>query len=287
VEIIDAQMHEVHPIVWPFPDETLHPVSTELTREAMDCVGVDASLLHAPLEFCEYAIDTYPDRFAACIKVLPGDDDPLSTLGELQARPGILAIRTVIIDWYNTVLTTEYLSGAFDPIYAAAQKLDLPVFVFATGQVGAVADIACAYPELQLIVDHIGLPQPTPMLIPDDPWQDMPIVNSLAQYPNVSVKFSGAQSLSSEPYPHRDVWPHLHPMIEAFTPDRLMWGADMTRLRFKHRTIEPGTREGWAGLYSDSLNYVRDTDELSASNKEAIFSTTIRRTLGWSRPASV
>ncbi len=58
-------------------------------------------------------------------------------------------------------------------------------------------------------------------------------------------------------------------------------GSDMTRLRFKPGTIEPASRDKWAGIYSDALNYLRDTNEVSAADKEKMFSGTIRRLLDW------
>ena len=60
-----------------------------------------------------------------------------------------------------------------------------------------------------------------------------------------------------------------------------MWGSDFTRLRWAPlTTLEPGPREGWF-LYSDALNYLRDTNEVSDSDKRAIFAGTIRRLLRW------
>ena len=87
--------------------------------------------------------------------------------------------------------------------------------------------------------------------------------------------------LSREPYPHRDLWPRLHPVIEAFGPERLMWGSDYTRLRMGVGTTDRGPREEWGGLYSDAVNYLRDTSELSEADKATIFAGTIRRVLEW------
>ena len=118
-----------------------------------------------------------------------------------------------------------------------------------------------------------------------DPWDKLPGVLGLAKYPNVHVKFSGAPLLSREPYPHTDLWPNLHKIIDAFTPDRLMWGTDFTRMRWKPGSTDLAPRERWR-LYSDCLNYLRDTNELSASDKEKLFGTTIRRVLRWPMPRS-
>ena len=287
MEVIDAQIHEVAPALpWEFGEDARLAASAELTREAIDCVGVDFALVTSGMHFVKYAVDRYPDRFAGCVSVSYKDPDLANTLEHIKSHPRILAIRSGIINWYDATLSDDFASGAMEPFFKLAEETGLPLFVFASGQAGSVAGIAQAHPGLQIIVDHIGIPQPTPMLVGDDPWKHLPVVNSLAEYPNVAVKFSGAHSLSREPYPHPDIWPHLHTMIDAFSPSRLMWGSDMTRLRMAPRTIERGPRDQWASNYADALYYLRDTDEVSAADKEEILSGTTRRVLNWPRNAS-
>lgn len=284
MEIIDAQLHEVASHKpWPHGEDSRLTASVELSREAMDSVGVDMALLSAGLEFCEHAIARYPDRFVGAVSTGYKEPDLKETIAGYVGRPGILAIRTGIIDWRTATLTDDYRAGAVEPLFKAAEDLAVPVFVFASGQAQALGDIAREHPGLQLVIDHIGLPQPTPMTVGSDPWEGLPVVNGLAKYPNIAVKFSAAQTLSREPYPHKDVWPHLHKMISAFGPDRLMWGSDMTRLRMTPGTTDRGPREVWASSYADCVGYLRDTDELSAADKEMIFSGTIRRILKWPR----
>src|SRR3989442_12560516 len=89
--------------------------------------------------------------------------------------------------------------------------------------------------------------------------------------------------MSRHPVPIHDVWPYLHQIVNAFGPDRLMWGSDFTRLRRKPMIDGGGLapRDQWH-LYSDSVNYLRDTTELSATDKEKIFGGTIRAVLRWS-----
>jgi hypothetical protein len=65
-------------------------------------------------------------------------------------------------------------------------------------------------------------------------------------------------------------------MINAFTPDRLFWGSDYTRMR--HFSRAPRS-EWW--FYSDVLNFLRDTNELSASDKEMMLGGAIRKALRW------
>lgn len=47
-----------------------------------------------------------------------------------------------------------------------------------------------------------------------------------------AAKFCGAPVMSEEPYPFKHVWPFLHQIIDAFRPERLMWGSDFTRMRW-------------------------------------------------------
>jgi len=68
-------------------------------------------------------------------------------------------------------------------------------------------------------------------------------------------------------------------------PDRMMWGTDFTRMRWKPGSTDLARRERWR-FYSDCLNYLRDTNELSASDKEKMFGKTIRRVLRWPKPRS-
>jgi predicted TIM-barrel fold metal-dependent hydrolase len=76
------------------------------------------------------------------------------------------------------------------------------------------------------------------------------------------------------------VWPYLHQVVNAFGPQRLMWGSDFTRLRWIPVVGGLAPRDQWH-YYSDSVNYLRDTTELSQDDKAMIFSGTIRRVLRW------
>jgi predicted TIM-barrel fold metal-dependent hydrolase len=51
---------------------------------------------------------------------------------------------------------------------------------------------------------------------------------ALAKYPNVSVKLSASPLFSSEPYPFRDMAPHIRRLFDAFGPRRCYWGTDIT-----------------------------------------------------------
>lgn len=87
----------------------------------------------------------------------------------------------------------------------------MPVCVFAPAILRELGGLAAALPDLQLVVDHLGLPQP-PLVPPDrpEPFGRLPELLSLARRPNVAVKLTGAPTLSRQRYPFADLWPHLH-----------------------------------------------------------------------------
>lgn len=289
MEIIDAQIHDPHPVAHLDPKhagefEVL--LGTELAREAMDSVGVDIALMNTRQELLDFAIARYPDRFAGCGRLDVHAADMDEQVRTYRDRPGMLAVRTTAVNWATRQASDEFRSGMLEPLFTAADKHKLPVFLFASGIASAVIPVAEKHAELTLIIDHIGLPSPPPMKLDDDPWTQLPEVLELARYPNVAVKLSAPNALSRKPYPHPDIWPHVHKLLRMFGPERLLFATDFTRLRMGPGTTERGPRDTWAALYSDSVNYLRDTTEVSPQDKEMIFSGAIRRLLRWPRADS-
>src|SRR5262249_43926523 len=47
----------------------------------------------------------------------------------------------------------------------------------------------------------------------------------LARFPQVIMKLSGLNHVSTEPSPHLDVQPLVCGLADAFGPDRLVWGS--------------------------------------------------------------
>ena len=76
-----------------------------------------------------------------------------------------------------------------------------------------------------------------------------------------------------EPYPYPDLMPTLLKVLEAFGPERVMWASDHTQSKNHH---------SWA----ESLYYLRDSSELSASDKEWLLGRSVRTILKWSKPAT-
>src|SRR5262249_43490387 len=59
---------------------------------------------------------------------------------------------------------------------------------------------------------------------------NLPELFATATFPNVALKATGAPSYSSEAYPYRDIHGHIRRLYDAFGPERMFWGTDITRM---------------------------------------------------------
>lgn len=280
MEIVDSQVVEPEPLRgWPDGMSQAHrdACAVELALATMDAAGVDAGVIHgAPSSFIELAIERYPAHFAGCMVVSPDTPDVVEVVSGLRRRsrdrfaPGWVGIRLVLA-WPPGSGALERLhAGGYEPILDAAERNHVPTCVFLSGHIGEATAIAEAHPDLVMIIDHFGLPAPPMMHRDHPPFRDLDVLVDLARHPNVAVKFSGAPALSIETYPFDDLWPSLHRVVEAFGPERLMWGGDFPRCKGLHS-------------YAEAVGYLKYTNELSRRDKELLFGVTLRRIMRWPR----
>lgn len=288
MEIIDGQFHEPSPpkeLDAKFDAEVRTLVDVEIAREALDCVGVDKALAFASQEYIDACVARYPERFAGVLVFDHTAEDLEEQIASYRSRPGCLAGRNLVANAATAELRPEFNEGKFDRYWAFAEKYDLPLFFSTHGWASVMSTVAERHPGLTMIIDHLGISQ-SPVSPPrDEPWDRLDGLLGLAKYPNVNVKLCGSPLLSSEPYPYKDVWPHLHRVFDAFGPERILWASDFTRMRWLP-TLEVGSGTRYAPFknwkyYSDCLNYLRDTNEISESDKEWVFGKTVRRVLRW------
>jgi L-fuconolactonase len=277
MEIIDAQIHRPSPsmrVGEPSTSDGNSELDLQLALSAMDAVGVNAAIVHTDRIFAQAACASHPDRFAAVVQFT----EPLKMLnaGEvianLRSSPGILGFRLApVVPQVGGNLMAALREGRLAPLFASAETHGVPLALFIPGGLGDVPAIAETYPNLPLIIDHIGMPPPPWVPFSADLLNDLPKLLALARYPNVALKFTGVPALSLEAYPFKDLWHRgLHQIVESFTPQRLMWGSDYTRLK-------------GVLTYSELLNFLLYTDELSQGDKEAMLSHSARNWFRWPR----
>jgi predicted TIM-barrel fold metal-dependent hydrolase len=250
--IVDAQVH-----LWKAetPDRPWRPGATPQLPEPftvekllpmMNEAGVDRVVIVPPSwegdrnDYALEAVQRYPDRFAIMGRITIEKPESASLLPKWKEQRGMKGIRVS----FNGPIAAWLTNGTADWFWPAAEKAGIPVMFLTNGQTLQFARIAERHPQLQLIIDHMGLTQDIakekriPMAI------DAAV--ALAKYQNVSVKLSSAPTYSFEPNPYRDMTESIRRLFEAYGPRRCFWGTDMTnsfakatyRQRIEHFTQE-------------------------------------------------
>jgi L-fuconolactonase len=282
LEIVDAQVHTWEadnpqypwdPLYVPRP-HTAQAVPAGSVVAAMAAVGVDAAIIVTSVVYADnrYSLDAakrFPGKFAVVGRINPNAPDLEERLGGWLAAPNMVGVRVAVA---SDVARAAWRRGEYQSFFAAAAEHDVPVCVFMPQMFAEVDAIARRHPDLQLLVDHLGLGAPPTVPTPADPFQALPELLALAQHPRVAVKLTGVPSFSAEAYPFRDTWPHVRRVVESFGFDRVMWGTDYTRVQQLHS-------------YADGVNYIHEMG-FSDLEKELIFGSTLRRLLRWPRAQS-
>ncbi|MFN0054226.1 MAG: amidohydrolase family protein [Planctomycetales bacterium] len=84
-----------------------------------------------------------------------------------------------------------------------------------------IETLAARYPKLSLVVDHA-----LNLVAGKDYQAILEDMLALAALPNVNAKLSHVVTGSAEEYPFRDMHDSCHQIIQAFGPQRCVWGSD-------------------------------------------------------------
>jgi predicted TIM-barrel fold metal-dependent hydrolase len=166
--IIDAQVH-----VWPpdRPDRRLgdgvgdrKPYGYEQLIADMDRAGVDRAILVPPsfdADRNDYALEgarRYPDRFAVMGRIALKTSAGKDALKQWREQPGMLGVR---LTFHRDADRPWLTDGAADWFWPEAQRNDIPVMVHAPERLTEIGEVAARYPNLRIIVDHMGFARAT------------------------------------------------------------------------------------------------------------------------------
>ena len=266
--IVDSQVH-----IWSqgLPGNKAHRQITSYSMEdllsEMDEGGVDAAIIHPPgwdPDSNQVAIDAatrFPDRLAILGNFPLDQESSRDLVNSWNSQTGMLGLRFALNQPHQSTWPTD---GTMDWLWPAADGAGLPVGLAAANFMPVVANVAEQYPNLKLIVDHMGRGSG---LVDDAAWETLPQLLDLAKFPNVAVKASGAPSYSSQSYPYPNIHDHLHRIYDAFGPDRMFWGTDITRM--------PCTWKECVSLFTEVLSWLTEDD------KELIMGRALCKWVGW------
>jgi L-fuconolactonase len=283
MKVIDAQVHRFRPargeVEAALPDRTRAELALEIGIAAMDAVGIAGAVVVGARDFCTVAVESYGDRYAGVVQLEDGDrPDVGEVVEELRSTPGIVGLRLKLASPFGAGNMPLLRDGAYEPCFRAAAERGLPVCAFLSGQLDEAAKIAQRHPDLILVLDHLGLMPPPAVPVTGDLLDPLPDVLELGRYPNVVVKLTAAPALSMSGYPYRDVWPAVERLIDAFGPERLLWGSDVTRVR---GALSGETVAGLEHSYGELLSYIKCSEELEESTKSLLLGGALERWFRW------
>ena len=235
MQIVDAQIH-----TWGqgLPSNQSHWQVTHFTPaeaiKLMDEGGVDAAVIHPPgwdpnsTALALQAVQDYPGRFAI-MGALPLDK-PASRerVGTWREQPGMLGLR---YGFLSDPMRQWLRDGTLDWLWAAAEQAQVPISMLCTDVLADIGRIAERHPGLKLTIDHLGGRGGTAQDKDAAAMTHIPALLALAKHPNVAVKATGVPHYSSEPYPFPALHPYLKQVFDAFGPDRMFWGTDISKMK--------------------------------------------------------
>jgi predicted TIM-barrel fold metal-dependent hydrolase len=273
--IIDAHVH-----MWPAstPErpwvpgskpQLPEPFTIERIVPMMNAAGVNRVIIIPPtlegdrFDYAQEAVTRYPGRFAIMGRIALDDPTTARRFPTWKQQLGVLGIRLNIAGAQAAWLS----DGTADWFWPAAETAGIPVMFLTTGHTHRFARIAERYPQLILIIDHMGVSSETARNHAVAEAIDQSI--ALAKFPNMSVKLSAAPLFSSDFYPFRDLTPYIRRLFDAYGPRRCYWGTDVTNSFAK-------------ASYRQRVTHFTETlDFLSEEDKDWLMGRAIADRLGW------
>jgi predicted TIM-barrel fold metal-dependent hydrolase len=190
----------------------------------------------------------------------PTRPDARQRLEHWLDEPGMVALRfgIPIEPWLSWLR-----DGLLEWCWPIAERQGIPTSIYAPSLTDRIASVAERFPGLPLIVDHLNLPLETG----PEAFSGLDDVLALARFPNVYVKVSALTLYTREPFPFRDLEPHIRRVYDVYGPQRMMWGSDLSRLK---------------GPYRESVGLFREgCDFLSPEDRAWILGRTAAKLLRW------
>ncbi len=264
--IVDAQIH-----LWAKGTTSVpHRKEPYLVDEAlrdMAAAGVDRAVVHPPMwdpdsnELAVEAARTHPDRFAI-LGFFPLDQPPGRWVVDAwKRRPGMLGARFYFHEPHNRNWPSD---GTLDWLWPAAERAGMPIALAAANFLPVVDQVAARHPGLKLIVDHMAVP---PRSKGESAHIRLPELVALARHPNVAVKATGQPGYCEDGYPFRSLHDKLHRVFDAFGPQRMFWGTDITRMPCSWRQC--------VTLFTEELPWLKSRD------LELVMGRAVCDWLGW------
>jgi len=264
----DAKMGVPHRQV---PSFTVDDLLAEMAAAGVGGVVITPPNLGEPVNAqAVEAARAYPDKFSILGNFDLEHPEREKIVAGWKERPGMLGLRFTLSSPEQKAWWTD---GSLDWLWPACEKAGLVIGLLAAGpNIGVVGRIAERHPGLKLHIDHMGCGGGAGAGKDDAAFANVRDMVAVAKLPNVGVKLSGAPSLSSEPYPYRNIHPYIRQIFDAFGPDRCFWGTDLTRMPCSYRQC--------VTMFTEEMPWLKGRD------LERVMGGAVVDWLGWKRAAA-
>lgn len=240
--IVDSQVHiwgaDTPARPWPKRAEAQRPVplgADDLLRE-MNEAGVDRVVIVPPSwegdrnDLGIAASTAHPKRFAVMGRLDPQDPKSRGQLANWRKQTGMLGLR---FTFHIPVLVTLLTEGHMDWVWGEAEKAGVPVYVLVPQPLVYLIDkVAQKYPGLKITMDHLSLSSSKKDA---EAFHDLDMLLAIAERPNVAAKVSALPCYSTGKYPYKELHDYIRRAYDAFGPQRLFWGTDLSRSPITYR----------------------------------------------------
>ena len=196
----------------------------------MEAAGVHGAVNHPPYwneASHAYAIEAaraYPDRLATLGWVDLAAPHARDEVRSWREKPGWIGLRYICVSDYERSWSSD---GTMDWLWPMAEELGIPIALGGPLLVPLAGRLAERHPDLKITIDHLGFVDFTA----DHRLIQHPQIHSWARHQNVSVKLTGVPDYAGgDPYPFTSTHEAVRRLYDAYGPDRLFWGTDITRL---------------------------------------------------------
>ena len=243
------------------PDE---PGTSDELLEEMDAHGVDRTVLVQTSwstwdnGYIADSVARFPERFIGHGLIDPQDLDNADQVRYWMTERGLRGFRFHPMYYpKEKILLTPQNGPMWETIAELGAVIQFHLNAAFADQVEAIAR---RYPNLKLLLDHMGYPN-----LDEDEAAFRPIVD-LARCENVYVKVSDVAGRSRGTFPYADVHPFIRLLVEAFGAARLLWG---TGYPGHHRV-----KHGWPPLEEELRLIQEGLPFLNASERARILGGT-------------
>jgi L-fucono-1,5-lactonase len=256
--LVDGHVHVWSADAARYPPRPIHGASAPSVDGTAEMVfatlaqhGVDKAVVVQPRAYGDdhtYVLDAlarYRDRMVAVAALDPRDDRAPAMLTHLVAH-GINGLRLDPLGWG----TAPLVDGTVLPLWDQAVRCGIAIeLMIRPDQLSALGSLAARTTDVEVVVEHAAR-------YGADPDEPLDSLLELEARPNVTVKVSALSSISTEPPPHRDLWPILERLVSLFGPERLMWGSDMPWIGRGAYGAELGTMASLPFLDEDGRDWL-------------------------------